>query len=123
MKIILRLYLRDFLKLLILLTFGISLIFSLIGLMGKIDSTMAAKASFKALAIYTLLSMPRYILYILPMAVLICSLFTFAQAFRRHEIAAIKAAGGRLKTLFAPFILTGALLAFTAFSTSEFILP
>jgi lipopolysaccharide export system permease protein len=123
MKIIQRLYLKDFLRLLLLITFGLSFIFSLIDLSGKIDSFIGSKASLWALSLYALFKMPRFLIYLLPMSVLICSLFTFSQAFRRHEIAAIRAAGGRLKTLFYPFVATGILLSIFAFVTSESIVP
>src|SRR3990172_1148912 len=123
MKIIQRLYLKDFFRLLVLITFGLSMIFSLIDLIGKIDNFTGPKTSVWSLAIYTVLKMPGFLLYLLPMSVLICSLFTFSQAFRRHEIAAIKAAGGRLKTLFSPFIATGVLLSIFAFVTNEVIVP
>jgi len=122
-KIIQRLYLKDFLKLLMLITFGLSLIFSLIDLIGKIDDFLSTMSSVWSIALYALYNMPRFLLYLLPMSVLVCSLFTFSQAFRRHEIAAIKAAGGRLKTLFYPFIATGVLLSIFAFVMNEVIVP
>ena len=123
MKIIQRLYLKDFFRLLMLISLGLSFIFSLIDLIGQMDSFVAAKASFWSLALYALFSMPRFLLYLLPMSVLICSLFTFTQAFRRHEMSAIKAAGGKLKTLFFPFVATGLLLSIFAFITSEVVVP
>jgi len=123
MKIVQRLYPKDFFRLLMLITFGLSLIFSLIDLIGKIDNVLPGKSSVGAFALYAIYSMPRFLLYLLPMSVLICSLFTFSQAFRRHEIAAIKAAGGRLRTLFYPFIATGILLSIFAFFMNEVIVP
>ncbi|MDH4230741.1 MAG: LptF/LptG family permease [Nitrospirota bacterium] len=123
MKIIQRLYLKDFFRLLILITFGLSMIFSLIDLIGKIDNFLSVKSSVWSIALYAFFNVPRFLLYLLPMSVLICSLFTFGQAFRRHEIAAIKAAGGRLKALFYPFIATGILLSIFAFFTNEVIVP
>ena len=120
MKIIQRLYLKEFFRLLILITFGLSLIFSLIDLIGKMESF---RTSFWSLALYAMLNLPRFLIYLLPMSVLICSLYTFSQAFRRHEIDAIKAAGGRLKTLFYPFIATGIFLSIFAFVTNEMIVP
>jgi len=123
MKIIHRLYLKDFFKLLILITFGLSFIFSLIELVGKIDNFMNADAPFLSLALYAIYNMPGYLIYLLPMSVLICSLFTFTQAFRRHEIAAVKAAGGKLRTLFYPFLAAGILLSLFAFLTNELIVP
>jgi lipopolysaccharide export system permease protein len=123
MKIIQRLYLKDFFRLLMLITSGLALIFSLIDLIGKLDNFTGPKTSVWSLALYAILRMPGFLLYLLPMSVLICSLFTFSQALRRHEIAAIKAAGGRLKTLFSPFIATGILLSIFAFVTNEVIVP
>jgi lipopolysaccharide export system permease protein len=123
LKIVQRLYMKDFFRLLVLITFGLSSIFSLIDLIGKIDNFLAARTSFWSLAFYAMLSMPRYLLYLLPMSILICSLFTFTQAFRRHEVVAIKAAGGRLKTLFYPFIVAGVLLSLLSFATNEVLVP
>jgi lipopolysaccharide export system permease protein len=122
-KIIQRLYLKDFFRLLILITFGLSFIFSLIDLLGKMGSFISSRTSVWSLPRYALLMMPKFLIYLLPTTVLICSLFVFSQAFRRHEIAAIKAAGGRLKTLFYPFIATGILLSIFAFTTNEMIVP
>ena len=123
MKIIQRLYLKDFFRLLLLITTGLAVIFSLIDLIGKLDNFMSAKNSLWSVILYAAFSIPRFLLYLLPMSVLICSLFTFSQAFRRHEMAAIKAAGGRLKTLFYPFIAAGMLLSAGAFVTNEVIVP
>ncbi|MBI5641586.1 MAG: LptF/LptG family permease [Nitrospirae bacterium] len=118
-----RLYLKDFFKLLFMLSVGLSLIFSLLDLMDKIHNFLPGKPSIASLASYTLYILPKFFLYLLPMSVLICSLFTCSQAFRRREIAAIKAAGGRLKTIFLPFILLGITLSIFAFITGEYVAP
>jgi lipopolysaccharide export system permease protein len=123
MKLIRRLYLKDFFTLLCLLSLGLSLIFSLIDLTGKMDDFSHGRASAGVLVRYALFSVPRFFVYLLPMAVLISSLFTFSQAHRRKEITAIKAAGGRLRTLFYPFVATGILLGLLAFATEEIIVP
>lgn len=123
MKIVQRLYLKDFFKLLFLITIGLSLIFSLLDLISIIDDFIPGKASVSKLILYAILTMPKFFVYLLPMSVLICSLFTFSQAFRRKEILAIKAAGGRLRKLFYPFITAGILLSFIAFLTGEIIVP
>jgi len=123
MKIIQRLYLKDFFRLLILITLGLSVIFSLIDMIGKTDDFISAKSSVWSLVLYALLNIPSFLLYLLPASTLICSLFTFSQAFRRQEIAAIKAAGGRLKSLFYPFLAAGILLSIFAFATNDVIVP
>ena len=123
MKIVHRLYLADFFKLLLLIACGLSLLASLIDLIGNIDDFLPSKPSIGSLLLYALLTFPKFFLYFLPMAVLICSLFTFSQAARRKEIIAIKAAGGRMRMLSWPFVICGVLISMTAFCISEVIVP
>ena len=123
MKIVRRLYLSDFFRLLVLLSLGLSLIVSLIDLIGRIDEFLPSKPSLGSLILYAAYTIPKFFLYLLPMSMLICSLFTFSQAARRKEITAIKAAGGRMRTLFRPFIIAGVVLSITAFLIGEFIVP
>jgi lipopolysaccharide export system permease protein len=123
MKIVHKLYLKDFFKLLCLLSIGLSSIFSLIDLTGKIDDFSSGKNSAASVAAYALLNMPKFFIYLLPMSVLISSLYTFSQAFHRREITAIKTAGGRLRTFFYPFVIAGLILSIFAFITSEIIVP
>ena len=123
MKIVHRLYLADFFKLLLLIACGLSLLASLIDLIGNIDEFMPSKPSIESLVLYALLNFPKFFLYLLPMSVLICSLFTFSQAARRKEIIAIKAAGGRLRMLYRPFVICGLLISVTAFFISEVAAP
>ncbi len=123
MKTIQRLYLKDFFKLLILVAVGLSVIFSLIDLTGRIDDFIAGRPPAEKLVAYALLNVPRFFLYLLPMSVLICCLYTFSQAFHRKEITAIRTAGGRLRTLFIPFIATGIVLSVFSFLTGEIAVP
>ncbi|MEW6110203.1 MAG: LptF/LptG family permease [Nitrospirota bacterium] len=123
MKILQRLYLKEFLILLALIAIGLSTVFSLLDFMGNIDDFMRGNPSAGSLALYVLLNMPKFFLYILPMSALICSLFVFSQASRRKEIIAVKAAGGRLRNLLYPFLGVSILLSIFAFITGEIIIP
>src|ERR1700690_272888 len=122
-KIIQRLYLREFFTLLLLLVAGLSLIFSLIDLTGKIQGFTPGKPSAANLFFYSVFNIPKYLLYLVPMSVLISGMFTFSQAYRRKEITAIKAAGGRLRSLFYPFIAVGIIISLLAFATGEILAP
>ncbi|MFA5352874.1 MAG: LptF/LptG family permease [Thermodesulfovibrionales bacterium] len=118
-----RLYIRDLLKLLLLLALGLSLFFSIIGLIDKVDDFMPHKPSFALVAEYTLLAMPLNTHYLLPTAILLSSIFTFSQAIRRREIIAIKASGGRMKGILKPFLGIGLILTLFAFILGEVIVP
>lgn len=123
MLIIQRLYIKEFLKVLTILGGGISVVFSIIGLIDKIDDFMPHSPSFGLLLKYTFFSIPRYTHYLLPMAILLSSLFIFSQAIKRKEIVAIKAAAGKMKTMLSPFVAIGVILTLFAFILGEIIVP
>jgi lipopolysaccharide export system permease protein len=123
MRIIQRLYIKEFFKMLGILALGLSLIFSLLDLVDKINDFMPGSPSVGKLALYVLLNMPKYLYYLLPMALLICCLFIFSQASRNMELVTIKASGGRLKDLFYPFVVLGLLLSASGFIIGEIIVP
>jgi len=123
LKIIQRHYIREFFKILGIIAFGLAMIFSLLDLIDKIDDFMPSKPSLNKLAMYVLFNFPKYLYFLLPISLLICSLFVFSQASRNKELMAIKATGGRLKRLFFPFIVLGMLLSISDFLIGEFIVP
>lgn len=123
MKIIQRHYLKEFLKLFFIILIGISTILSLIDLVNKIDDFMHHNPSIADILLYSASNMPGYIVYLMPMAALISSLFITGQAGRRKETTAIKAAGGSIRQLMMPFIYTGLFLSLAGFLLSEFIVP
>ncbi len=123
MLMIQRHYLSEFFKVLTLIAAGLALIFSLLGLLDKIGDFLPYKPSIKSLMLYVVFNFPRYLLYLLPAAILLCSLFVISQAKRREEITAIKAAGGRLRTLFMPFLYSGIILSLFSFILGEAVAP
>lgn len=116
-------YLKEFFKLLSLIGTGLALVFSVLDLIDKVDEFMPYRPSLKSLLLYTSYNFPKYLLYLLPAAMLICSLFVFSQASRNKEFVAIKATGGRLKTLFYPFIMSGIVVSVIAFIMGEIVVP
>jgi len=123
MKLMRRYYTKEFAKLLGIIAFGLALIFSLLDLIDKIDNFAPGRLSVLDFIHYAALNLPKYLYYLLPMSLLICSLFVFSQAARYREIIVLKAAGGRLKRLFAQFILLGVFFSLAAFLLGEFVVP
>jgi lipopolysaccharide export system permease protein len=123
MRILRRYYLGEFLKLFLILSLGLSSVFSLIDMVNKIDDFIPYKPSVWDLLRYAALLFPGYLLYLLPMAALMSGLFVVGQAGRKKETVAIKTAGGRLKALFMPFVFFGILLSIASFLIGEFLVP
>lgn len=123
MKVIQRYYIREFLKILSILAFGMALIFSIIDLIDKVDDFMPGRMSIFQLFQYVVLNFPKYLYYLLPMSLLICSLFIFSQASRHRELTMIKATGGKLRRLLSPFVFMGIFFSLFGFIISEVIIP
>lgn len=116
-------YIKEFFKLLTIISLGLSTIFSLIELIDKIDDFMPLNPSLYNLILYAILHIPKYLYYVLPMSILISSLFIFSYSARNKEFIAIKSAGGRLKKIFYPFILIGFLMTLLSLFIGEFVVP
>ncbi len=123
MLIIQKHYLKEFFKLFVLICAGLALIFSVLDLIDKIDDFMPGRPSLESLFLYVFFNFPKYLLYLLPAAILVCSLFVFSQASRNREVVVVKATGGRLRRLFHPFIFHGLLLTIVAFLIGEVVVP
>ncbi len=123
MKILQRYYLREFSKLLLIIMLGLSLTFSLMDLMNKVNDFGPGRPSVTSLLLYAGLTLPQYVLYLMPMAALISGLYVFGQAGKRRETIAVKASGGSLKTLLRPFVYTGIFLSLAGFLIGEFVVP
>ncbi len=123
MLIVQKLYIKEFLKVLVILGVGISVIFSIISLIDKTDEFLPYKPSAKLLLQYALFSIPKFINYLLPIGILLSSLFIFSQAMRRREIVAIKGAGGEMKRVLMPFLMIGVLLIVSGFGIAEGLFP
>jgi len=123
MSVLRRYYLKEYLKLFGLVILGMSLVFDLLDLIKKIDDLLKYKPPFLRLAEIGALYLPLYVQYLIPMAALVCALFTIGQASRRNELVAVMAAGGRTRRLFVPFIITGALLSIGGFTLGEVVVP
>jgi lipopolysaccharide export system permease protein len=118
-----KLYIVEFFKVLFILTIGMSVLFGILGLSEKLADFMQYDPTISQLAEYALASIPRYVLYFLPMGALLSSLFVFSMAIKRREIVVIKTSGGKMRRLLAPFIAIGIILMLFGFVLGEFVVP
>ncbi|MEW6419770.1 MAG: LptF/LptG family permease [Nitrospirota bacterium] len=123
MKLLQRHYIKEFFIALTIIGLGLSIIFSLVNLIDKLDDFMKWNPPVGDLLLYVALNVPKNLFYLLPMAILICSLFVFTNAMKKNEIVVVKAAGGRMRLLLVPFIITGFILSTSAFFLGESVMP
>ena len=118
-----RLYIREFSLLLLIVSFMLAVVFSILSIVERMDELIPYKQSPETLILLGILKIPEYLRYLLPMACLLCSIFVVSLASRRNEIAAIKSSGVNLRVFFLPFIVAGVLLVMVDFIIAEFISP
>jgi lipopolysaccharide export system permease protein len=123
MKVLWKYYLREFFKIFGIVACGLAFIFSIFDLLDKIDELERGRLTLMNIASYVFLNIPKYLYYLFPMMLLICGLFLFSQASRYKELVAFKATGGKLRRLFAPFLILGVLFSLLGFVIGEIIVP
>jgi lipopolysaccharide export system permease protein len=123
MLLVQKMYLKEFLRVIVVLALGMSCVISMLSLIDKVDDLLPHRPAVTQLIEYAALQVPRFLHYLLPMAILLSSLFVCAQAIKRREIVAIKTAGGKMKRIMKPFLGFGIVLTLTGFVVSEALIP
>ena len=118
-----RLYIKEFLLLLVIVVIGLTVVTSMYESMDKLGDFKPFDPAASQLFMYWAYTLPRYILYLLPMGILVSGMFVVGHASRSRELVAYMAAGGRIKRLLSPFVALGVLLSFFAFFMSEVVVP
>ncbi|MCD5411767.1 MAG: LptF/LptG family permease [Thermodesulfovibrionales bacterium] len=118
-----KMYIKEFLRVLVILTFTVTVAFSGIDFIGDIDGFLPYDPSAILLFKYVLTGVPENIHHILPVAVLLSIMFVFSRAENRKEVVAIKVAGGRMKVILIPFVGIGVIIMSFAFVNSAFVVP
>jgi lipopolysaccharide export system permease protein len=118
-----RYFLRQFVRYFVVLTMGLSIFFSVIHVIDQLDDLVPYHPSAAFMVFYFALVIPKYFLYLLPMATLLCTILTFAIASKKKEIIAYKASGGNIRNLLIPFIITGLLISIVDMASSEYAVP
>jgi len=116
-------YIREFLLLLVIVVVGLAVVSNMYDSMGKIGDFKRFDPAISQMLMYWVYTLPRHILYLLPMGTLVSGMFTIGHASRNRELVAYMAAGGRLKLLLVPFVVMGALISLFAFFMSEVVVP
>jgi lipopolysaccharide export system permease protein len=99
------------------------IIYIAVDLMEKLDKFLDHKLSFKMVVEYYVNFMPQIIALILPVCLLLGSLFTTARMSTQNEIIAMRSAGMSLYRLMAPFIVASTLISAVAVYFDGWVLP
>ncbi len=123
MSILSLMFLREALKVFALTTGGMLSIFLLIEFFEVLEFAEGHGTSVLLIFKYLFFTMPRYLLFALPLSVLLSTLLVLGVASKARELVAIQALGGSLRRVTLVFILLGAFWSGMSFLLAEMIAP
>jgi len=123
MKIIVRYFLKEFLRFFIICFVGMLAILMIAEFFDKVDEFYAAKAPFYLVLEYLLLHTPKQLILASPVASLLSVLLTIGMASKWKETVAIRASGGSLKRLFLSFLIIGVVISMLVLFLNETLVP
>jgi len=111
----------QFLRLWVLFALAAPVLFILMDVTDHLDNYLDRGLTLRQVAISYVYQLPLFVLYALPVASLIATIFTVNGMTRHSEVAAAKAGGISFYRLFAPLAVLGLLLTGVALGLSELV--
>ncbi|MCH7781465.1 LptF/LptG family permease [candidate division KSB1 bacterium] len=116
-----RYFLKRFLALLGFAITAFLVIFVIVDIVEKMDTFIDREASVENVLWFYLYSIPNFLLLILPIAMLMASLFAMGQLVKDGELTALKAAGVSLYRVIFPVAVLATLISVFAFWFGEWV--
>ncbi|NDC37525.1 MAG: LPS export ABC transporter permease LptG [Proteobacteria bacterium] len=123
MKILQRYILKNLLRNLAISITALTSLFLLFDLFDRLDNLVEARASIGTIVTYFALKVPLTLTLMMPISMLIATLFTFGLLSRSSEITAIRAAGIPISWFSRPLIVTGLVVSLSVILINETIAP
>jgi len=116
-------FLGSFIKTLGFSLLAFIVIFIVVDLVGLLDSFIDKNVPVSVIVMYYVYYLPYMIVLVLPVAMLMASLFTTGQFVRHGELTALKAVGISLYRVFLPVLVFAALVSGFSFWFGENVVP
>ena len=123
MKILDRYIIRQFLIVFLFGLLAFIAIFIIIDMMEKLDDFIDAQAPTSTIVQYYIASIPDIVKLMIPVAVLLSSLFVTGRLSSQNELAAIKSSGVSLYRIMAPFLIVTFIICFASIYLNGWIVP
>lgn len=123
MKILDRYLIKQFLQTLLFAILAFVLVFVVVDMMDNLDDFIDESVETKLVLQYYLVFIPEIIRLILPVSVLLSSLFTAGKMANLNELTSIKAGGVSLYRFMTPFIITTIVISITAVFFGGYLVP
>lgn len=123
MSILDRYILRSLVLSILFALLALSLIFIIVNLIESLDRFIDQQADVKTIAMYYVYYLPEIIKLLLPVTLLVATLFTIGKLTMNYETTAMKSAGMSLYRLMAPLMVLGFVISFAHLYFNSTIVP
>ncbi|MEK6777480.1 MAG: LPS export ABC transporter permease LptG [bacterium] len=123
MKILSRYIAKEFIKIFLLCFSAVAIIYLLAHFLGKLDEFIEFKAAPSLVATFILLKLPGIFYEVLPVVVLLATLFTLGFLSKNNEITALRSCGTGLAVILLPVFSVVLLLVFLSIADGEWLVP
>jgi Predicted permeases len=106
-----RYIIRQFLVTALFSLFAVLLVFIVIDVMEKLDDFIDRQATWDIILLYYVYFVPEIIKLVIPVAMLLASLFVTARLSTQNELTAMKSSGVSLYRIMAPYIVVALLVS------------
>lgn len=123
MKILDRYLISQFLKVLLFSLVALSIIFILVNLIEQIDYFIDRNAKFTDVTEYYLYSLPEVLALVIPVAMLLSTLFSIGVLSKNHEITALKSSGSSLYRILTPLYILALIISILVVLFKGYVVP
>ena len=123
MKLIDKYLLRTFLVPLFYCLTAFILVFVIFDLFNNMGDFVEAKTAVRLVAIYYVFLIPSYLIYIVPISLLLSTLYSLSSLTKNNELTAMRASGVSLLRLMLPFVSVGFLASLLVAGINETVGP
>ncbi len=123
MKILDRYLTKQFLTVLFFSLVALAVIFILVNLIEQIDYFIDRKAKFTDVTEYYLFSLPEILALVIPVAMLLSTLFSIGVLSKNHEITALKSSGNSLYRILAPLYILALIISIWVVLFKGYVVP
>ncbi|MDD5449798.1 MAG: LptF/LptG family permease [Candidatus Omnitrophica bacterium] len=123
MRIIDKYVLRSFLEPLFYCLFIFLFTYVIIDLFGHLDDIIKEHVGMRLLLLYYLAYSPSILIQVIPIAILISTMYTLGGLAKGNEITALRASGVGLWNILKPFLLTAALVFASILIINDAVVP
>jgi lipopolysaccharide export system permease protein len=122
-KILDKLLIRQFVQTILFGLLIFTLIFVIIDMMENLDDFIDENVPFRIVVEYYLVFIPEILRLMMPVAVLLASLFVAGKMSSQNELTALKAAGVNLYRFMMPFIITSLIISVLSVYFGGYVVP